>query len=405
VLDCKSLNALRGIGDPLRDYRFRTYMDTITGIGQLKGEGLLNILRGLPCRNCTLSRDIVYSVLFLASEGPKISVDYGSSDLAVYSQVMQVCESSICICSAGLIASALAWESAVDSLPEKGTTKITMFTYAISRYFRPNESLGVECSACRQNSASRCRFGLSKRHTWSLGTLENFETKIGAGHSFCLKDICSSIQNGHLYLSTTAPTEGRIFWARLDSPSGIYVDVGDGVSITRANDGVFFRVEIDPTSDFYKAIYHSEARDLRQNCGKARRSESTFTVRSISHGNDEPNFADSRSSQSVFTSDPEPEHTAAEAVDNDTWQAERYTDENDGTWGNNVYVSRWDDTDDDDDLVEGNDTHMVLETSEMDMASDKTNLYSASHQLQRGDNDIERRIKRRTGVIFRRKGT
>jgi hypothetical protein len=299
MLDCKAVEALRGIGDPLRDMIFQTYMDTITGRGKLKGESLVNIFYALPDRHCKLRRDRVYSILSLASEGSKIAVDYGSSDLAVYSQVMQSCEGSMCICSAGVIARNLAWKSPLYPSLEKGVAKLMMYTYAKANNSQLNGFAALLCDACNEYRPFPC--------------------PSGSGHLFCLENVCSSIVGFHLWLSTAAPTEGRIFATRSDLSSRSE-DVGNGVSIKKVT-GSLFVIELDALGDFCKMISQSDRGDIKAVplvlCEKAQYGHSEFTVRPLSPSKDGPNPADSQPGWPVVINDPVSDHTTVEGENTD----------------------------------------------------------------------------------------
>jgi hypothetical protein len=136
VLDAKFLKVLYDLAP--QDYapRLKSYMASILGLKQLKGESLVNILSTLPGRRCKLYRDRVYSVLSLASEGPNITVDYGSSDLAVYLQILEAYEKTLCFCSAGLIARNLAFKYLRHATFGEDITRPVMYTYVSHQKFR-----------------------------------------------------------------------------------------------------------------------------------------------------------------------------------------------------------------------------------------------------------------------------
>jgi hypothetical protein len=247
-------------------------MNTITGKEQLKGKGLVNILHALPNRRCELLRDRLYSIISLAPEGPKITVDYGSSDCSVYAQVMQACERSMCICSAVVIANDLAWESSLDPSLEEITAKFSMYTHIGSSMSWPILHKYGLCIPCGTHLFSKL---------WQPGP----------GHLLCLHDICSSVQGFHLYLSTIAPTEGQIFSTR----AGVLYnkDVADEVSITRDIGSSLFRIELDPLGDVCKAIYRVKAQDKWSLCEKARHNKGQFTIRPLYPSKDDPEGPDS----------------------------------------------------------------------------------------------------------------
>jgi hypothetical protein len=216
----------------------------------MKGQSLVNILSILPRRRCRLRRDRVYSVLSLANEGPNITVDYGSSDLAVYSQILQVCEKSVCICSTGVTARDLVWESLSDSPLEEEATKPIMYTSVTPQEFRR-----------KKGDDDVCVPPLHKCITCNLSTPSAWQP--GQGHLFCLRHICSTIRGGddyvyHLYLSTTAPTQRKVFSTRFRKDRLTEeINLRDDVSIEDVADSNLFRIGFDALGDFCKELFQS----------------------------------------------------------------------------------------------------------------------------------------------------
>jgi hypothetical protein len=295
VLDGQALDALRIISSPLfssyEKANISTYMNTITGKERLKGKSLMNILHALPNRHCELRRDRLYSILSLASEGPSITVDYGSSDRSVFFQVMRACEKSVCICSAIVVASDMVWEPLLDSSLQRETIKTLIHTHATPRNSGPSDNSIDRCSACHSN----------------MPTL----SASGPGHLFCLQDICSSIDGFHLYLSTAGPTEGKILSVEhgLSHPRS----VGDDVSIKHVTDRKLFRIEFDPLGDFCQTIYDSVWRYYWQLCKQSQNKMGKFTVRALSHSKNEPYYVEPQPNRAVSHHHAESEHIAVES--------------------------------------------------------------------------------------------
>jgi hypothetical protein len=80
------------------------------GIG-LEDWGIINLLQRFRHKKCTIRRDSIYSLLALAKGGKTIEVDYDLPEEKIMRQVLNVRESSICICSTAIVAHALApWD-------------------------------------------------------------------------------------------------------------------------------------------------------------------------------------------------------------------------------------------------------------------------------------------------------
>jgi hypothetical protein len=264
-------------------------MDTIQGVKRLKGESLVNLLNAIPGRSCKLPRDRVYSILSLISEGPSITVDYSSSDLAFYSQILQVCKKSVCFCSAGLIAYDMDWDFFENSPLEEEATKLVMYTNVTPQTFRRKkddansyDQLCRKCPACNSPTYPA---------RWP-----------GEVHTFCLQQICSSFKwpdryldgheyTYHLYLSTTTPTQHKLFLVKTTKSGCVKViELGNDVSIEDVADSNLFQIGFDILGDFCKDLFRSPERGEGELgiCERARFGNGQFTVRQVKHDKDEP---------------------------------------------------------------------------------------------------------------------
>jgi hypothetical protein len=83
---------------PILSETFELYQET---------PSLLALLQRLDNRQCKIKRDIMYSLLALCREGPKIVPDYSISDEEVLLRAIQVCSKTFCLCTPIILAQEL----------------------------------------------------------------------------------------------------------------------------------------------------------------------------------------------------------------------------------------------------------------------------------------------------------
>jgi hypothetical protein len=100
----------------------------------LEGWGIINLLDRFRHKKCAIRRDRIYSLLALSKEAETLNVDYDVPEKEIMHHVLATCGSSVCLCSAGIVAHALApWEHE----PNKASTytpfaELHMFASALS---------------------------------------------------------------------------------------------------------------------------------------------------------------------------------------------------------------------------------------------------------------------------------
>jgi hypothetical protein len=88
--------------------RRRWRQDDNTG---LEGWSIINLLHRFRHKKCAIQRDRIYSLLALSKEAKLLTVDYDVPEAEVMRHVLGTCSSSICLCSAAIVAHALApWD-------------------------------------------------------------------------------------------------------------------------------------------------------------------------------------------------------------------------------------------------------------------------------------------------------
>jgi hypothetical protein len=107
-----------------------------------KPSTLITLLHRFDNRQCSVSRDIIYSLLALCQEGAAVKVDYRESDTKVLLRVLDACSKFICFCSAPIVAKVLG-----SLKSSEGRFKICVKT---SKIWPSNLTHPTQCSFCHK---------------------------------------------------------------------------------------------------------------------------------------------------------------------------------------------------------------------------------------------------------------
>ncbi len=126
--------------------------------------GVVNLLHRFKNKNCAIRRDRIYSLLALCKEGAQLKVDYSVRDEQLMRQVLSLRESSMCFCSAGVVANALSpWEfethedeGGEKALEQRPFAQVHMYAYALTSAVCPFCSNWVPFSWTRKKGLVFC---------------------------------------------------------------------------------------------------------------------------------------------------------------------------------------------------------------------------------------------------------
>ncbi|KAH8725616.1 heterokaryon incompatibility protein-domain-containing protein [Phaeosphaeriaceae sp. PMI808] len=195
-------------------------MEVATG---LEGWGIINLLHRFRNKNCAIRRDRIYSLLALSKESQALRVDYDVPEKQLLRQVLNVRESSICLCSTAIVAHALApWEFPVteDGVSEAPFAELYLYTCTLSSAVCPFCSNWVPFSWTRKKGAVFC-LGTICPDTPGHLFWEHTDEKKGSSavdHSLKSTPVSGSI---HLQL-------------RRNNKSKLLCEEGAGLSITQS---------------------------------------------------------------------------------------------------------------------------------------------------------------------------
>lgn len=222
----------------LARYNNRSYESFVTQVlvtaterYEIGSKSLLSLLCRFRDKNCFLPRDRIFSLLSLCSEGTRIDVDYGISDVRLLCRVLRASKNLQCLCPAAVGIYALdAFSHLGINLENKPLWKEDFSVFNIGsvqlKSFHPRGSAPLgRCSSCLS----------FLNETWlhQKGTL------------FCLSSICLEVR-------------GHLFWVRQESYDGGERHVHPGwIHYARPEDNLSLRfvgkvgenVKIHPSGD------------------------------------------------------------------------------------------------------------------------------------------------------------
>ncbi|KAH7385518.1 heterokaryon incompatibility protein-domain-containing protein [Phaeosphaeria sp. MPI-PUGE-AT-0046c] len=222
----------------------------------LENWGLVNLLHRFRHKECAIRRDRVYSLLALAEEAAALNVDYNIPEEQVLRQVLNLRESSICLCSVATVAQALGpWE--VDNFKndtDKPFARMHMYALALGP---------TGCLFCSNWMPS----------SW----------KKKKGRIFCLGTACPDTQ-GHIfweYIEQGAepdnvnPDSGKKestdlihLQLRRNNKSQLLCQEGMGISITRSEWRDIYILQFTLHTLIELLLHNPEAGDMGLNaCG------------------------------------------------------------------------------------------------------------------------------------------
>jgi hypothetical protein len=200
------------------------------------GKSLLGLLSRFRDRQCSVRRDRIFSLLSLCSEGSRIHVDYGISDLQLLYRVLDASPGTSCLCSAAIVVHALDLTALISDEPR------------LMEEFAEFDTRGVYNSPLSESSLIKCNL------CWSdLGSSWHEHQIV----FFCLSSVCQDI-SGHLIWEQASPSHnagveanlGRVYYTRaaksleggfLVKPVG---QMGELVQIAPSADGQTYTIRL-----------------------------------------------------------------------------------------------------------------------------------------------------------------
>jgi hypothetical protein len=174
---------------------FSTLLAAMTGRSDLRNQSLVNLFHRLPSRESQRPRDRIYSLLSIASDAALIPVDYGSSDVDVFLDVLGALSKSMCVCFWSFMVETMEYQAHSSSKPgsvHRAPILELPIRVADTEFFRAPDLADWHdmCSTCRTR-------------------LPDVDPD-RRGHLFCLKKFCECCKAGmHFYLRRYRTRDGE----------------------------------------------------------------------------------------------------------------------------------------------------------------------------------------------------
>lgn len=196
------LASLHGRGSP-HSWLFEVYLreiakgaDFVHPGGRKHGRGgkIAHLLEGLKERECQITRDRIYSLLSVSSDGQKVTVDYGTSDEDFFADLVHALAESTCICSLQLLAEAMDYRLPIAEDVLHRLPLLEFYVSAAPTFKTESERL---TSDAMNPSSARCK--ICRATCWINEKRE---------HVFCQLEMCGYQLLGHVIARKDAVNKG-----------------------------------------------------------------------------------------------------------------------------------------------------------------------------------------------------
>jgi hypothetical protein len=218
---------------------------------------LLGLLHDLAGRQCQIPRDLVYSLLSIADDGARLTVDYGSSDEDFLVNLVKSVQPSLCVCTMLLLVRALNYTPlpSVRGFPSS-FLEVGMSIRAIKtsnrdiRFALPVPS--THCKTCR-------------------GTIPVNTKDLHKKHLFCMQTICETQDAAHLVawkdsMDTTRLSIAKTVLNHQDGPFGTEIISAQGLDFQELGERSF---KIYLPLEAFVMYFSNSARTIDGCCSRA----------------------------------------------------------------------------------------------------------------------------------------